>query len=146
MFLYFAELGCRTILRQSKIGLTNFWFLRTICTILYMKSNENYCSTDGPNVTQGCLRVTWRHNTSCFTWDSEILNHCTWILSFVIKPQKLNLSWQLSLVSHEYYKLISTMIECSTLTSTRTTHWNKTELICLFFIQLVFWPKCLTPI
>ena len=36
-----------------KVGLFNFSFLHTICTIFYMETNENYCSTDRPNATQG---------------------------------------------------------------------------------------------
>ena len=37
---------------EQKVVL-NFSFVCTICTILYMKTNENYGSTDRPNVTPG---------------------------------------------------------------------------------------------
>ena len=50
MFLLFLESACLKRIRQSKNGRFCF-FLRRNCTrILY---NLNYCSTDGPNVTQG---------------------------------------------------------------------------------------------
>ena len=50
VLIYFAKLGCWKRWRHSKSPMYNLYH------IFYIKTNENYCWTDRPNVTHGQIR------------------------------------------------------------------------------------------
>ena len=62
MFSYFAELSWQERLRQSKL-LSASNFFHAIVPVLINFFMQNYFSTDGPNVTQGCMHTTYTQNT-----------------------------------------------------------------------------------